>query len=99
MTIDIYTLLVTMVAFAMLIALLAIALSWILYRRENVSQGRVAALESEKTALKAGIAALEAENLELKASNAAHEDVLQQIYPNELALAKARARALLGLAG
>ena len=48
MTLDIYTLLVAMVAIAMLIAVLAITISWILFRR---------ALESEKRALQADIAA------------------------------------------
>lgn len=85
MTLDIYTLLVAMVAIAMLIAVLAITISWILFRRFRSDQDRIAALESEKRALQADIAA--------------HAAVLHEFYPNELAQAKARAQALLGRAG
>lgn len=85
MTIDIYTILVTMVALAMLIAVMAITISWILFRRFRNDQDRIAVLEGEKRALQADIAA--------------HAAVLQQFYPNELAQAKAKAQALLGRAG
>lgn len=85
MTLDLYTLLVTMVVLAMLIAMLAIVISAILFRRFRSDQDRIAVLEAEKRALQADIAA--------------HAAVLQQFYPNELAQAKARAQALLGRAG
>lgn len=85
MTLDIYTLLVAMVAIAMLIAVLAITISWILFRRLRSDQDRIAALESEKRALQADIAA--------------HAAVLQQFYPNELAQAMQRAQASLGRGG
>lgn len=85
MTLDIYTLLVTMVALAMLIAVLAITISWILFRRFRNDQDRIATLEAEKRTLQADIAA--------------HAAVLQQFYPNELAQAKQQAQALLGRSG
>jgi len=85
MTLDIYTLLVAMVAIAMLIAVLAITISWILYRRLRSDQDRIAALEAEKHALQADVAA--------------HASVLRQFYPNELAQATQRAQASLGLGG
>ena len=85
MTIDIYTPLVAMVALAMLLAVVLAIAVWFLYRQSKSERARIAALE--------------AENRALRASNAAHEAVLHQFYPNELAQAKARAQALLGRAG